>query len=103
MNRSRALFVIICTALLMAVCPASSNVVIGDVYIEGDFVAVNSCLSKKYRNADAFIEITDSSGQWRRIDNTSSAIWSKEEYEGVLDKRGCSITDLEPAGNANAE
>lgn len=58
---------------------------------------------QKYRNADAYLEITNSSGQWRSIDDTSWANWSNEEYVGVLDKRGCSITDLAPAGNAYAE
>ena len=86
----------------MAVCPASSNAVIGDVYIYGDFVDVNSCLSKKYRNADAYLEITNSSGQWRKAKGTESKRrWSNGKSS--LNKRGCAAIRLEPARFANVE
>ena len=86
----------------MAVCPASSNAVIGDVYTDGDFVDTDSCFSKKYRNADAYLEITNSSGQWRKaVRPYSTRRWSNGKSS--LNKRGCAAIRLEPAGFANVE
>ena len=96
MNRSQALLVIICTALLMAVSTAPSHAVIGDVYTDMDFVNLEPCVSKKYRNVDAYLEITNSSGQWRRAGTQK---YEAESRQG----RACFSIFLSPALFANVE
>ena len=84
-------------ALFAMSLTAPSQAVIGDVHVDGDLVDYDICFSKSYSNANAVLEVTNATGQWRRAENDGLILRMK------LDKQGCSVSTIQPAVFANAE